>query len=130
MYICVYTHICQKCIYTDIYNSAVHDYICRLCQNGAGVVHLESVLNHHKKVSKRLKSLEMVLCVLQITGFTLQQNASHSDSREELTCQASGDINPDIVRLLTQTLTLRFCLHAIYVILNHLWRTVVLVERQ
>lgn len=101
------------------------DYICTLCQNGPGVVHLESVLNHHnnpKRVSKwfnsegrrhqahtfppsdhKTSTSESVTPVrftnnriYSPMGSKIPGNVSH----RRLTCQASGDIYPNIVRLL------------------------------
>lgn len=55
MYICVYTHICDNVhSHTYIIHSFTCDYICRPCQNGAVVVHLESVINHYNRLKQAL----------------------------------------------------------------------------
>lgn len=113
------------------------DYICTLCQNGAGVVHLESVLNHHnnpKRVSKRFNSEGWRLHthipserpktstsgsvnrplrftnnrIYSATGNETPGTRPAVDCSEELTCQASGDIYPNIVGLLAQMLPFRY----------------------
>lgn len=55
MYICVYTHICHNVhTHTYIMHPYMCDYICKPCQNGAAVVHLESVINHYNHLKKGL----------------------------------------------------------------------------
>lgn len=51
MYICVYTHICHNVhTHTYIMHPSTCDYICKPSQNGAAVVHLESVINHYNRL--------------------------------------------------------------------------------
>lgn len=46
MKICVYTHICHNVhTHTYIMHPKICDYICWAFQNGAAVVHLESIIN-------------------------------------------------------------------------------------
>lgn len=88
MYICVYTHICQN-VYTQTYimQQCMCDYICTLCQNGAGVVHLESVSNQHnnpKRVSKWLNCEEWWL--QKITHIFLLLSDHKSFTPESVEC--------------------------------------------
>lgn len=51
--ISVYIHICDNVhTHTYIMHPSTCDYICRPCQNGAVVVHLESVINHYNRLKQ------------------------------------------------------------------------------
>lgn len=69
MYICVYTHICENVHpHTYIMQPFTCDYICKPCQNGAVVVHLESVINHYNQCMNGL-----YVSVLQKNTHTLEK---------------------------------------------------------